>query len=137
MITAVDANVILDVLVGSEDEAANSQAALYSAHRSGGICISVVSYAEVAQRFPTKSKIDDFMRLLSCKVDDLDGESAFLAGHFSRQYRLRGGSRTRILPDFLIAAHAQIHADRLLTRDSRFFSANFPHLKAINPRDLK
>jgi predicted nucleic acid-binding protein len=136
MITAVDANVVLDTLVGSEEEIATSYAALRSALLAGKIVISVVSYAEVAQRFPSKSNADDFFRLLNCTTQVLDEESAFLAGQFARQYRLRGGNRRRILPDFLIGAHAQLHADRILTRDKRFFGDTFPKLRAVSPADL-
>jgi len=136
MITAVDANVVLDILVGSEEEIATSYAALQSALQSGKLVMSAVSYAEVAARFPLKSKADDFFNLLNCTIQALDEESAFIAGQFARQYRLRGGSRKRILPDFLIGAHAQLHADRILTNDKRFFGSNFPKLKAVSPTDL-
>lgn len=136
MITAVDANVILDILVGSEEEIAVSHAALQSAKADGTIVVSAVSYAEVAQRFPSRSKADEFFHLLDCIVQALDEASAYLAGQFARQYRLRGGTRTRILPDFLIAAHAQLNSDRILSRDSRFFGSNFPRLKAVSPADL-
>lgn len=136
MITAVDANVILDILVGTVEEIAESHAALQLAKGDGSITVSVVCYAEVAQRFASKSKVDDFFQLLNCEIQPVDKASAYLAGQFSRQYRLRGGSRTRILPDFLIAAHAQLYANRILTRDKRFFGETFPKLKAVSPFDL-
>ena len=135
MITAVDANIILDALVGTQQEISLAHAALRSAEASGDVVVSTVAYAEVAQRFAAKAKADDFFDLLGCRIEPLDVECAFLAGQFARQYRLRGGSRSRILPDFLIAAHAQIRADRLLTRDKRFFR-EFPKLKAVSPEDL-
>jgi hypothetical protein len=46
-----------------------------------------------------------------------------------RVYKLRGGTRTRILADFLLAARAQLDSDHLLTRDDRFFTDAFPNLK--------
>ena len=48
------------------------------------------------------------------------------------QYKKAGGKRERILADFLIGAHAQIHADRLLTRDRGFYKKYFKHLKIIS-----
>jgi predicted nucleic acid-binding protein len=136
MITAVDANVILDTLVGTQEEIALAHAALRAAEADGGAIVSTIAYAEIAQRFQSKAKVDDFFSLLGCRIEPLDEESAFVAGQFARQHRLRGGSRTRILPDFLIGAHAQLRADRLLTRDKRFFRDTFPKLKAVLPADL-
>ncbi len=45
-----------------------------------------------------------------------------------RTYRQRGGKRTRILADFLISAHAQKQATRLLSRDRGFYRNLFPSL---------
>jgi predicted nucleic acid-binding protein len=136
MITAVDANVILDTLTGSPNEISLAHAALRAAQADGGIVTSAVCYAEVAQRFQAKAKADDFFALLGCNIEPLDEDTAFLAGQFARQYRLRGGNRTRILPDFLIAAHAQLRADRILTRDKRFFKDTFPKLNAVSLEDI-
>ena len=136
MTTALDANVVLDMLTGTPAEIAAADSALLAAKTAGSILISAVAYAEVAARFKSKAEADDFFSLLECEVQPLDHHAAFLAGHFFRQYQKRGGTRARILPDFLIAAHAQLNADRILTRDARFFGPNFPRLKAISPADL-
>jgi predicted nucleic acid-binding protein len=136
MITAVDANVLLDILVGSEEEAIRSERALRAAALAGQIVLSAVCYAEVAGRFSSQSRADLFLRELNCEVQPLDQQTAFLAGQYFRSYRRRGGERSRILPDFLIAAHAQLSADRLLSRDKRFFGSSFPKLKTVSPTDL-
>ena len=52
-----------------------------------------------------------------------------------RHYRREGGSRTRLIPDFLVAAHASVRADRLLTRDRGFARRYFPRLVVIDPTD--
>src|SRR6266702_3215688 len=136
MITAVDANVVLDILTGSPKEIQNAQSAMTVAKKAGTTVISAVAYAEVAAQFPSKARADEFFFLLSCKVERLEEDAAFLAGQFFDEYKERGGKRNRILADFLIAAHAQLNADRILTRDARFFGPNFPRLKAISPADL-
>ncbi len=136
MITAVDANIVLDILTGSPKEIQVAQHAMLAAKKAGAVIISVIAYAEVAAQFPSKARADEFFRLLSCKVQQLEEEAAFVGGKFFDEYKQRGGKRTRILADFLIAAHAQLNADRILTRDNRFFSGNFPKLKAVLPADL-
>ncbi len=53
-----------------------------------------------------------------------------------RKYRKRRKIRLRILPDFLIGAHAAACADRLLTRDSKFHKTFFASLSVIDPSTL-
>jgi predicted nucleic acid-binding protein len=136
IVTAVDTNVILDFLTGTPSETAMGAAALKVAKLAGTISVSILVYAEVASNFSSRTRADDFFQEINCKVESIDESTAFLAAQFFAQYKLRGGARERILPDFLIAAHAQLRADRILTRDKRFFRDNFPKLKAVSPEDL-
>jgi predicted nucleic acid-binding protein len=132
----VDTNIVLDILIGTPAQTAQSAAALRAAKLAGPISISILVYAELASNFPSRARLDDFLRLLNCRVEPMEESTAFFAGQFFQEYKLRGGGRTRILPDFLIAAHAQLYADRILTRDKRFFRETFPRLKAVSPTDL-
>jgi predicted nucleic acid-binding protein len=136
MITAVDANIFLDLLTGSAGEMERAHKALIAAKKAGALIVSMVCYAEVARNFKSVAESDEFFELLSCRVDAIEQDAAFLAGQFFEQYKRRGGARNRILGDFLIAAHAQLNADRILSRDNRFFGPNFPRLKAVSPGDL-
>jgi predicted nucleic acid-binding protein len=102
----------------------------------GHVITSAVCYAEIAGKYLRAQDCAEVLAALSATVSPIDEEEAFLAGQFMREYKLRGGTRTRILADFLIAAHAQLRADRLLTRDDRFFSEAFPQLQAVAPEDL-
>jgi predicted nucleic acid-binding protein len=136
VVTAVDTNILLDVGFGPTAYSAIAKGALNTAEMDGDVIISTVSYAEIAGEFLQAEKLSEFLRTLSIAITPLDAETAFLAGQFMREYKLRGGTRTRILADFLVAAYAQLHADHLLTRDHRFFSDVFPNLKSVAPDDL-
>ena len=54
-------------------------------------------------------------------------------GSMFRAYLERGGKRGRVVPDFLIAAHAQHHASRLLARDPGYYRDYFTRLQVWDP----
>jgi predicted nucleic acid-binding protein len=53
------------------------------------------------------------------------------ADYAIRRRRSGGGSARRFPADFIIAAHAQLRADRLMTRDARRYALDFPNLRLI------
>jgi predicted nucleic acid-binding protein len=48
-----------------------------------------------------------------------------------------GGSRTGVLPDFFIGAHAAVMRVPLLTRDARPYRKYFPELALIAPNEAE
>jgi predicted nucleic acid-binding protein len=135
MITAVDTNILLDILLPNEAFYEASAGALQDSAGGGSLVISDIVYAEICTHFGTRGDCDAFLESIDIRVETLTRESHFLASRAWRTYRLRGGTRTRILADFLIGAHAQNQATRLLTRDRGFYRSLFPALFLYDPSE--
>jgi len=133
MITAVDSNIIYDVLTGEATYEPASSLALAMGSGDGGLIVCEVVLAEVAAGFPDSPALLNSLDLLEIGIEPIGREAAFAAGARWRDYRLQGGPRARILPDFLIGAHALYQADRLLTRDRGFYRAYFKDLSLLDP----
>lgn len=133
MITAVDTNILLDILVPNEQYYEISGEALEKAAGEGSIVISDIVYAELCIHFENQRDCDAFLESNEIRVQALTREAHFLASRAWRTYRQQGGKRTRILADFLIGAHAQKQATRLLSRDRGFYRKLFPSLDLVDP----
>src|SRR5437763_10906099 len=92
-----------------------------------------VVWAEVAPLFDDVAALAENMSALGISFSALDEAAAFTAGQLFSQYRSRGGIRARVIPDFLIAAHALRHKARLATADDHLMSRQFPTLKILQP----
>ncbi len=128
MITAVDTNVLLDVFVPDERWGRQSADRLRSAYASGAVVVCEVVYAELVPAFGDRAELEEALAQLNVTISPLNSPIAYEAGVRWMRYRRAGGSRTRILPDFLIGAHALAAADTFLTRDEGFFATYFPDL---------
>jgi predicted nucleic acid-binding protein len=61
----------------------------------------------------------------------------FLAGRVFLRYRRQKGTKSGVLPDFFVGAHAAVSGLPLLTRDLRRYRTYFPSLKLIAPEHPK
>ncbi len=133
LITAVDSSVVLDVLSGSGRFAEPSRLAMNAAESAGGMVACEAVWAEVRAYYEGDGTHAAAMAELAVAFSTLDKATAARAGSLWRQYRRRGGSRGRILADFLIGAHALLQADCLLTRDTGFYRTYFSSLRLLTP----
>lgn len=133
MATAIDSSVLLDVLLADPAHLAASEAALRAAVAQGDLLVGEVVLAEIAPVLPGGT-IREFLSDWRIQFVPSSVESAILAGEMYRLYLERGGKRGRVVPDFLIAAHAQIHAGSLLARDRGYYRDYFQGLNLVEPR---
>ena len=137
MRTAVDSNV-LSALWSGEPPASPVAAQLQEAHSRGGLVICAPVYAELlAHPLATQDFVDRFLEETGIPVDfDLDAaiwkkSATAFAVYAGRRRRSGGGAPKRLFVDFIIAAHASLRADRLMTLDPARYKQDFPKLRLI------
>lgn len=136
MITALDTNVLLDILLPNEKFFDRSRRGLEDAATAGSPVLCDSLDAELCVHFRPQRECDEFLEENAIRVESLSRAASFLAGRVWREYRRQGGKRDRILADFLIGAHAQLQASRVLSRDRGFYRRMFPSFELIDPSNL-
>ena len=106
--------------------------ALRRAAVEGSLILCEIVLAEVAPALPS-ADLPQFLSDWNLTFVPSSQSSAILAGEMFRIYLQRGGKRGRVVPDFLLAAHAQTHAQRLLARDRGYYRDYFKQLQLWDP----
>lgn len=121
------------------------------------LIISDVVYAELGSQFLSSRDLNSFLLNTSIRVVPSNENSLFEASTAWKKYSERKKDilvcpacgkrqkvtcdfckeiiayRQHILSDFLIGAHAKIHADKFITRDRGFYRTYFHDLNILTP----
>ena len=153
MIAAVDTNILLDILIPDENYLKSSKALLDRYIEKGQLIICEVVYAELASQFSSDKDLKAFLSDTGIKLVYSTEKSLYTAGERwkeytkSRKHTLQCPQcgkqitavcaecnyyftfRQRILSDFIIGAHALLHANIFISRDRGFYKTYFKDLK--------
>ncbi|MBM3090648.1 PIN domain-containing protein [Ensifer sp. T173] len=129
----VDTNVLLDVVTDDPTWADWSITQLENASLRGKLWINDIVYAELSVRYDRIEDVETFVDQAGLELTSVPREALFLASKVFTRYRKAGGTRTGVLPDFFIGAHAAVSGLPLLTRDVGRYRTYFPTLTLIAP----
>jgi predicted nucleic acid-binding protein len=137
MRTALDTNIVSPVW-SSAPNAATIAAQLSKVRAEGALVVSAPVFVELsAVPGLNVQLVRKALGEMSIAIDFDVGEDVWqlaattFAAYAIRRRRSGGGSPKRLLPDFVIASHALLRADRLMTRDASRYSLDFPNLRLI------
>ena len=133
MKSALDTNVLVDIFLPDSIFLDKSKAILDQQYNKGSLLISEIVYAELNAIFPSRSLLDQTLGKLHINFVSSDIESAYLSGSIFKNCRKEGGTRQRVIADFMIGGHALRFADCLVTRDRGFYRTYFKNLMIVTP----
>jgi predicted nucleic acid-binding protein len=137
MRTALDTNILSSVWSG-EPSAATIVAQLSKSRAQGALVVSAPVFVELSAAPAVNvsvQRVETLLDEMAIAVDFELGEDVWrlaatrFAAYAIRRRRSGGGSPKRLLVDFLIASHALLKADRLMTLDAARYGADFPNLR--------
>jgi predicted nucleic acid-binding protein len=134
MITAIDSNILIDVIGSPSRFTDPAIRAMDEARQEGALIISPIVAAEIAGHFSSAIQQEKCLSEMGLRMLDFTMADTHLAGQAYISYRSRSKDpKPRMLADFLVGAHATHQADRLMTRDRGYYRTYFPKLKIVEP----
>ncbi len=131
--TLVDTNVLLDILTDDPIWFDWSVRQMDAAALRGPVFINDIIYAELSVRFESVEGVDRAIAQTGLDHAEIPRAGLFLAGKVFQKYRRAGGTRSGVLPDFFIGAHAAVMGWTLVSRDAQRFRTYFPGMALITP----
>jgi hypothetical protein len=129
----VDSNVLVDVLEDDSDWADWSIGGLREQSRVHDLIINPIIYAEISMAFMRIEDLNAVVAELQLRFLEIPRAGLFLAGKAFLRYRRQGGSKSNVLADFFIGAHAAVAGCSILTRDPRRYRGYFPSVSLVVP----
>lgn len=137
MRTALDTN-ILSIFWSDEPTALLIAGQLSNARAEGALVVCAPVFVELSA-IPTGNaqRVEKLLREMNVAFDFELAEDVWrlaatsFAAYAARRRRSSGGSAKRLPADFIIASHALLQADRLMTRDANRYALDFPNLRLI------
>ncbi len=129
----VDTNVLIDVLENDPDWADWSVGQLRAQSRVYQLIINPIIYSELSLTFSTVEALDQVLDDMKLPVVEIPKPALFLAGKAFVQHRRNQGTKSHVLPDFFIGAHAAVSALPVLTRDTRRYKTYFSSIRLVTP----
>ena len=102
----MDTNVLVDLVTDDPLWAEWSQHKLDIAAIQDELAINDIVYAELSVRYARIEELDAMIRGARLVNATMPRPALFLAGKAFQRYRSAGGTRTGVLPDFFLGAHA-------------------------------
>lgn len=133
MATMIDTNVLVDIAVRDPHWLAWSREKIAEAAARGALIINQIVFSEFSVRYENVETVEALLPPEEFVRESLPWLSSFAAGRAFGVYRRSGGAKERVVPDFLIGAHAYLRGYSLLTRDPKGYRAYFPDLDIISP----
>lgn len=130
----VDTNILFDLATDDSEWFDWSRDSIQSAAGEGQLYINIIIYAELSTRYQNSKAVDEFIEIAGVDLMDIPRTAAFLAAKAFGRYRLAGGTKTGVLSDFFIGAHAAALNVPILTRDARRYRTYFPDVRLISPQ---
>jgi predicted nucleic acid-binding protein len=127
----VDSSTLIAFLT-DEASAEGAENTLDQLRPQGGVFVNPIVFSEIRALFDSAREAEDLLAGVVERVA-LNWPSAWLAGKACRLYKSRGGKKSRMLPDFLIAAHADSLGWTLITNNPGDVRNYFPNLKIVCP----
>lgn len=152
MTVAVDTNILLDILLPDPNYKESSLNLLTRYMKTDQLIISEVVYSELASQFPEEKLLINFLDDTGINLIGSSSSALWIAATTWKKYIKVSGKalqcnncgkeeifkcsgcysiitcRLHIISDFLIAGHALVESDKLLTRDRGFYRTYFPEL---------